>query len=264
MIGKSVCLLTIILCLIAVNISMAQEDCVQRGEDDECVYQALNVGNFRPKIDGNLDDWQRVDGTFLGEDFWEDNSEQYSGEDDLSVTWWVTWDKDNLYIAISAKDDTHQNTQAGNTIWKGDGVQISIDPTGEKSTHTGVVYEYGYALSGKEPLVWRWTENAATKGENSEYAIVRDDSGELTNYEIRIPADDLAPAAFAIGETIGWGFVVNDSDTCNCQGGWIGWANLSIVHGKDATALADLVFSAETIAVSPKGALTAMWGELKK
>jgi len=264
MIRKSICLLTIMLCLTIANISIAQKECTQKGDQAACVYQALNAGTFKPKIDGNLDDWKYVEGTFLGADFWEANGEQYSGENDLSVTWWVTWDKDNLYVAFSVKDDVHQNTKGGDQIYGGDGIQIAIDPTGKKSTYAGVVYEYGYALAGKVPSVWRWATNAGTKGETSEYAIVRDDSKKLTNYEIRIPSDDIAPVTLATGKTIGWGFVVNESDSCDCQGGWIGWGSRSIVFGKDATALADLVFSAKTVAVSPQGMLTTTWGELKK
>jgi hypothetical protein len=130
---KSICILTIMLCLIMANTSIAQKQCTQRGDLAACAYQALNAGGFKPKIDGNLDDWKYVKGVFLGADFWETLTEQYSGENDLSLTWWATWDTNNLYLAFSVKDDVHQNKKAGDTIYAGDGVQLSIDPTGKKS-----------------------------------------------------------------------------------------------------------------------------------
>ena len=263
MIRKCICIIAIISCFIITDVCLAQEDCSQKATKDICTYYALNVGGFKPKIDGNLDDWKYVDGKFLGKEFWEALGEQYSGEKDLSATWWAIWDKDNLYVAFNVVDDVHQNTKAGDTIYAGDGIQICIDPTGKKTTHSGVCYEYGYALAGGKLSVWRWATNPASKGENSEFAIVRDESKKVTIYEIRIPVGDIAPAELAANKTIGWGLVVNESDSCDCQGGWVGWASRSIVFGKDATALATMVFSAKTVAVSPQGTITTTWGSLK-
>jgi len=265
MFRKSICILVIISCVIIANTSIAGlEDCTQDGNLPECAYEALNVGRFKITIDGKLNDWNLVKGVFLGKDFWEANGEAYSGENDLSLTWWVVWDQNNLYIAFAVKDDVHQNTKAGDTIYAGDGVQFSIDPTGEKVTHASNVYECGYALAGGKPSVCRWSTNPATKGENSEYMILRDEATKMTNYEIRIPVGDIAPAKLIAGKSIGWSFVMNESDTCDCQGGWIGWASRAIVFGKAATPMSDLIFSGTTIAVSPQGMITTTWGELKK
>ncbi len=263
MLRKGVCIFIILFCFSIINVCLAQEECAQKAPKDICNYYALNTGNTKIKIDGNLDDWKYVEGKFLGKDFWEALGEQYSGENDLSVTWWTIWDKNNLYVAFSVKDDTHQNSKGGDTIYAGDGIQICIDPTGKRATHSGVCYEYGYALAGGKLAVWRWMTNPATKGENSEFAIVRDESKKMTYYEIRIPVGDIAPTELDVNKTIGWGFVVNESDSCDCQGGWIGWASRSIVHGKDATALANMIFSAKTVAVSPKGSIATTWGAIK-
>jgi hypothetical protein len=270
MFRKSFFLLLIMLfCVMMANIVIAQKECTQDGNKPACAYEALNVGRFKPTIDGNLNDWKLVkEGVFLGKDFWEANGENYKGEDDLSATWWVLWDEDNLYVAFSVKDDVHQNTKAGDAIYAGDGPQISIDPTGKKVVHGGNVYEYGYALAGakgkEKPTVWRWYTNAASKGEHSEYMILRDEATKTTTYEIRIPKGDIAPAELSAGKSIGWSIVVNDSDSCDCQGGWVGWASRAIVFGKQATPMADLKFSKEELAVSPQGKLAAIWGEMKR
>lgn len=264
---RSFFLFVIIFCLMLANTIVAQDECAQEANNPKCAYEALNAGSFIPKIDGKLDDWKLVEGIFLGKDFWEALGENYSGEDDLSATWWVIWNSENLYVAIKVKDDVHQNTKAGDTIYAGDGTQFSIDPTGEKAVHGGNVYEYGYSLAGaagkEKPSVWRWSTNPASKGETSEYIILRDETAKTTTYEIRIPKGDIAPADLTAGRTIGWSIIVNESDNCDCQGGWVGWASRAIVFGKRADPMADLVFSKEVLAVSQKGKLTSTWGAIK-
>jgi len=136
-----------------------------------------------------------------------------------------------------------------------------------KVTYAGNVYEYGYALAGPEgsekPSVGRWFTNPASKGETSKYAILRDEAKKTTTYEIQIPEGDIAPAELSAGKKIGWSIVVNDSDTCNCLGGWVGWAS-RVVYGKKAEPMADLIFSAGVItAVKPAGKLAITWGDMK-
>jgi len=270
MIGKTILfLLVVVSCVTMSSTVIAQKDCLQDGNGKpECTYEALNVGRLKPTIDGKLDDWGFVKGIFLGEDFWEPLGENYESENDLSATWFVTWGEGNLYVAIKAKDDVHQNTKAGDTIYAGDGVQFSIDPTGEKEVHGGNVYEYGYSLAGakgkEKPAVWRWYTNPASKGETSEFMILRDEATKTTTYEICVPEGDIAPTIIEAGGIIGWSIIVNDADTCDCQGGWVGWASRAIVFGKLATPMADLIFSEKTIAVSPQGKFTITWGEIKK
>lgn len=246
----------------------AQKECFQQGNKPECKYEAFQPGSVKIVIDGKLDEWRTAKGVAMGKDFWEALGENYTGDKDLSATWWVLWDANNLYVALAVTDDAYQNTKGGNAIYDGDGIQFSIDPTGKKVTHAANVYEYGYSLAGgkgkEKPAVWRWFTNPATKGETSDYAIVRDEAAKMTYYEIRVPKGDIAPADLSVGKTIGWSIIVNESDVCDCQGGWVGWASRAIVFGKRADPMADLVFSAEQLAVSPQGKLAVRWGEMKR
>ncbi|RKY04576.1 hypothetical protein DRP77_03480 [Candidatus Poribacteria bacterium] len=247
------------------EVASPPKDCLQDGNKPECAYEALYVGKFKPKIDGKLNDmaWRFAPGVFLGKDFWEPLGEDYNGESDLSATWWVVWDEDNLYVAVEVTDDKHQNTKSGAQIYAGDGIQFTIDPTGEKKVHNGNCYEYGYALAAGKPQVWRWFVNPASKGESSEYAVVRDEAAKKTYYEIRVPKDDIAPAKLEANYKLGWSIIVNDSDTCDCQGGWVGFASRAIVFGKRAEPLADLILSPQRVPVSPKGMLVMIWAEVK-
>ena len=266
MVRKSIFLLPLIIFFVmAANTVIAQKECAQNGNMPVCAYEALNVGKLKLTIDGKLDDWKSIKGIFLGKDFWEARAEDYKGEDDLSATWWVTWDEGNLYVALSVKDDVHQNTHK-DAIFVGDCVQFSIDPTGMKVTYAGNVYEYGYALAGPEgsekPSVLRVFTNPASEGETSKYAILRDEAKKTTTYEIQIPEGDIALAELSAGKKIGWAIAVIDSDTCNCQGGWVGWASSAL--SKRAEPMADLIFSAGVItAVKPAGKLAITWGDMK-
>jgi hypothetical protein len=254
----SITLMVIFFSLLFVGASVAQLG--QEGGE----YKALFAGGLKLKIDGDLKDWSSVEGVFLGKDYWEALGEAYTDENDLSATWWVLWDENNLYVAIKAVDDVHQNTKTGDAIYAGDGIQFAIDPTGQKKVHSGNAYEYGYALASGKPSVWRWITNPASKGETSEYAIVRDEAAKTTIYEIRVPVGDIAPAELKVDGKIGWSLIVNESDACDCQGGWVGWGSRAIVYGKKVEPMGDLIFSSATpTAVESFRKLSTLWGKIK-
>jgi len=182
----------------------------------------------------------------------------------------VVWDDDNLYVAAFVMDEAHINTNDGDGIWNGDCVQYMIDPTGNRTDTTDVVYEFGYALAGANsdtPMSARWLQNAsAPETFDSEFAVVRDDDTGITTYEVRIPEDQIAPAALAEGNALGFGCIVNDGDPdAEGQAGWVGWGSHGIVFGKDATELEELVLSSAMLtAVKPAKKLSTTWGTLKK
>jgi len=231
-----------------------------------------------PVIDGKLTEWSNVPGVFLtgsktvtgqldGKDVyntWETlGVETWESDADLSATWRAAWDDGTFYFSALVKDDKHENKGSGDSIWNGDGVQFTIDPTNAKKDYGNYVYEYGYSLTTK-PSVWRWSVNPASKGETSKYAIVRDDSAGTTIYEVAIPVGDIAPAQLAAGKVIGFSVIVNENDTSGGQGGWVGWGSHAIVYGKNADKTNNLTFVADVIgAVSPRGKIATLWGSIK-
>lgn len=241
-------------------------------------YKAYKV-SVPPNIDGDLSEWANVPGVFLtgsttktgeldGKDLfknWETlGVETWTSDADLSATWYVTWDDNNLYFACLVKDEKHENKGSGDSIWNGDGIQFTIDPTNAKKDYFNVVYEYGFALTTK-PSVWRWSTNTATKGENSKFNIVRDDSAGTTKYEIAIPEGDIAPAELVAGNVLGFSVIINENDVSGGQGGWLGWYPHAIVYGKNAGKLGDLILSEEIAsAVQPIGKITTTWGDMKR
>lgn len=223
-----------------------------------------------PIIDGDLDDWAGVPEMILGGDTWEANGGTWDNDADLSMTLMIMWDVDNLYVASLVSDEAHINVQTdAGSIWNGDGVQYMVDPTGNRTDTTDVVYEFGYSLAGANsdtPMSNRWMQNAsAPAGFESEYDVVRDDSAGTTTYEICLPKEQIAPAVLAEGNTLGFGVIANDGDPdAEGQAGWVGWGSGGIVFGKDATELQELVLSGMITAVQPSGKLTATWGGIKK
>jgi hypothetical protein len=241
-------------------------------------YDALKVA-VPPTIDGNLGDWSGVPGVFLtgstsvtgtldGEDLYKDwetlGVETWESDADISATWYVTWDANNLYFACEVRDEFHENTQTGVNIWNGDNVQFAIDPVNAKGGYADHVYEYGYALTTTGLEVWRWATHTATAGENSTFVVVRDDSAGTTIYEAAIPKDDIAPIDLAAGNVIGFSLIANDNDVSGGQGGWVGWGSHAVVYGKEAGKLNDLTLSAQVAAaVSPNCKLSTTWGSIK-
>ncbi len=223
-----------------------------------------------PTIDGNLSDWAGVPELVCGGDTWEANGGTWDNDADLSMTLMIMWDADNLYIASDVSDEAHINVQtAAASIWNGDGVQYMIDPTGNRTDTTNVVYEFGYSLAGANsdtPMSNRWLQNSSAPANfESEFAIVRDEGAGTTTYEICLPKVQIAPAVLAAGNSLGFGVIANDGDPgAEGQAGWVGWGSGGIVFGKDATQLQELVLSGVMTAVQPSGKLTTTWGGLRK
>ncbi len=83
----------VFLCLVFVNSPLL-------AQDEE--YEALKT-NDPPKIDGNLGEWADVPGVDVDE--WEANGGTSKGPDDISLTFYVLWDNDNLYFAAEVTPD---------------------------------------------------------------------------------------------------------------------------------------------------------------
>lgn len=78
-----------------------------------------------PTIDGDLSEWGMLpayDSPFLVY-----NDGAWDRSEDVSVLWRLGWDSANLYIAARVSDNLHVQTQTGNQIYKGDGLEIQID-----------------------------------------------------------------------------------------------------------------------------------------
>lgn len=92
-------------------------------EDED--IEARSLAASPPLIDGNLNEWEDV--PTIESMHLVFNAESWDGTDDVRAFWQLGWDRDNLYTAVLVEDDTHVQTQRGNSIFKGDGVSIQLD-----------------------------------------------------------------------------------------------------------------------------------------
>lgn len=75
--------------------------------------------------DGNLGDWLPIPPIRSEHIIYRDA--RWDGSKDIVVTWQLAWDDNNLYVAATAVDDIHVQTQTGSDIFKGDSVSLQID-----------------------------------------------------------------------------------------------------------------------------------------
>ncbi|UUZ97098.1 hypothetical protein LJK87_02480 [Paenibacillus sp. P25] len=148
----------------------------------------------------------------------------YAGPEDLSGQVWVTWDRNNLYMSARIHDDAFTQPGVADGMWQGDGLQFSVSPgmPGEASEW----YEYGIALTGKGPQVYRWiTPKGQTDGlvSNAQLTVKRDETVKDTIYELALPWSELKPILPDDG-LLSFSFLVNDNDGQGRKG-WIEWGS---------------------------------------
>jgi hypothetical protein len=113
-----------------------------------------------PTIDGNPSDWPDLPYTADQATF---RPENWAGAGDLSVRYALAWDDGFLYLAALVTDDAHAQTQRGETIFRGDSLELLLDadlatdfPLAELS---GDDYQLGLspgALNGDAPEAYLW------------------------------------------------------------------------------------------------------------
>ncbi len=267
---------------IAVSLLLILTNNIEADETYEAILDGALVWVSEPyvTIDGDLSDWVYAPRmTFSGE-AWQPNGGTWLDEADLTMTFMMKWGDEsdywgyagsfeNLYIAAIVKDEAHINTFNDQNIWAGDGIQIMIDPTGERAKIDGVVYEFGYALAGPnsdQPMSWRWLKNdSGPEIFESEFVILRNDAAGTTVYEIRLPREQVVSAELDWWwDHLGFAIIANDGDPgAEKQGGWVGWGAEAIIDEKEADELQIVYLVPPMTPVQPDGKLPSAWGALK-
>ncbi len=166
----------------------------------------------------------------------QDPTVGWNGEDDLSVKYWVAWDKKNFYFAALVKDDIHVQKYKNGSIWNGDSIQIAFDTLNDAVSPSASYdvndYEYGLARSEVRDVVWRWqcppSRKADTEAADLILKTYKEDAGLL--YVLSIPWSELSPASPEPGTVFGMNFIVNDDDGSG-RNYWMG-PSLGIGEGK--------------------------------
>ncbi len=143
-----------------------------------------------PRIDANLEDW----GDSL-------NIEQGR------MTAGFGWDERHLYFACRITDPRHQQPYRDKNIWKGDCVQLALDP--KRNAIRGSRYdlndsEFALALTEGRPTLWRYAcPPDSHVGALPAGFLAATRAGHETVYEAAIPWDEIAVDRAEEGLVIG-------------------------------------------------------------
>ncbi len=137
-----------------------------------------------------------------------------AAREDASAQAWVVHDATTLYIAVKALDNVHSQPEAGPNMWKGDCLQIGVDPTGARSdgAYAPQDWELGISLSdGRTVQTTVWVGRNQAVMRDARVAIVRDDGARTTIYTIAMPLASLGIPAKS-KQVFGLNLGLNDAD----------------------------------------------------
>ncbi len=204
-------------------------------------------------IDGKISDneWEGATEVILDKPSQIVNITDWAGKDDLSVTAYIGYDEEIFYFAALCKDNVFK-AEKTSTHWNGDSIQLAFwhDATDNKFkpgsypipfTEFGVNFFEGKAGAYRSKVQ---TANIKTGDVTGLNLLIDAKDGE-TVYELSIKWKDLFGYEFSpkAGDSLGFGFLVNDNDGSGRRG-WIEYAE-GIGNVKDTNKLAILVFCGE-------------------
>ena len=197
-------------------------------------------------IDGDSQKWQNMEKTSVDdigavrkagdtESVTEDTPFDWRGKDDLSFEIATQWDENNLYLWVKVKDDVFCQPFAGLARYKGDSVQIALDPNNAAnpmvSEHSELILSTN--PEGKVEVYQNTTlpnplllaDMRAGLMKDWKLAVKRDETKKETIYEAAIPFLVFGPGFKPkIGESIGFSLLVNDNDRQGRRG-WMEWSS---------------------------------------
>jgi hypothetical protein len=197
-------------------------------------------------IDGDLSEYNGSDAVVLDE---LDNlfptadifaNKLWTGKDDLSAEFYLRWDDDYFYMAVSVTDDIFIQNKTAGSIWKNDCVEFAFDTMNDalkretcgEIGYDGNDYDFGMALTPEGPQSYCWTDKGVTGGPRK-FPLAVKRVGNKINYELAIPWKSLSPLKAEAGKAFGLNFVVFDID--REKGNAAYWLGLTpgIAPGKD-------------------------------
>ena len=143
---------------------------------------------------------------------------KWNGTADLSMQIAFAYDTDYLYVAAVIQDDIHAQPFEGWELWRGDSIQIGLDPLNEENTvaYSGNQQEFGFALTDDgRAIAYKWhcrRGQRPQKMPGAKVTIEHNADNGVTVYEAAVPLVELAPFVPEVTRVIGIGVTVNDND----------------------------------------------------
>ncbi len=114
-----------------------------------------------PVIDGDLSEWSTT--AYGAEETVPYAGDNWIGASDLSATFYIGWDAEYLYIAISRTDDTFVQVSWGRYMYRGDDIEIQLDTDLAGDFHSAIMssddYQIGLSPGNFDSLeseAYRW------------------------------------------------------------------------------------------------------------
>lgn len=149
------------------------------------------------------------------------NGKPWGGHKDLDLSFSVRYDRDFLYLTVNVTDDVFKQDCRIEDAWQGDGLQMAFQTPDGTSGHT----ELDAALTPAGAVVYRrCAEDGSSPGVLSDAKAVITRQGQVTSYELTIPAKTLSMKAFERGAMLGFSLLVNDNDG-NGRKGFMHWGD---------------------------------------
>lgn len=162
-----------------------------------------------PQIDGKLKDWGRMNWhNISGGEYVEKGAR--SGLKDASAQWAVRWDDQWLYVAVSLKDNEQVNGESGDGIYKGDCVEIYLNPDGtEFNWGDPKAFQLGFSPTSKtgNPAQWAWFQRRAPT--DAEVRVAWNSQKDVLETAIAWSFLKMTPG---VNREVGFGLAFHDQD----------------------------------------------------
>ncbi|HAU36709.1 MAG TPA: hypothetical protein DCX07_03200 [Phycisphaerales bacterium] len=179
-------------------------------------------------VDGDLNDWDGIEGIDLSAAPFLRLMADHTGEADLSGDVRLAWDDENLYLAARIRDDVFCQPFIGFNVWMGDSIELGFSleaPWVEGEWEQSTAQHLSLALTPKGPQCYR-LGGVGRDGLVEDVRLVVRREGDVTFYECALPWRELDASAPRKGR-FSLGLYVNDNDG-SCRKGFKQWGD---VHG---------------------------------
>jgi hypothetical protein len=163
-------------------------------------------------------------------------ADSYSGPEDLSGSFNLTWDETNFYLEADIIDDVFQYPLVGQELYKNDSIQFGM-AGGIPGTVT-YNYEFGISQTPQGPQIYCYNAPQGIPlgihdNGDMDLKITRDEDLRVTKYRLKMPWREFEPMIPAAGNVISFSILVNENDE-GSRDGYIEWGS-GIGGSKDPT-----------------------------
>jgi hypothetical protein len=203
--------------------------------------------NTPPTIDGDWSEWKDLTTEYpMNHVVW--GAANWTGENDLSGSFHIGWDNNNLYIAVKIRDDRYVQNQKQAMMYQGDSIEVLLDTVLQGDYYYNVLSpdDYQLGLSPGNPdtngtkEAYRWFPSNLA-GSLSNVAIASRTESGLYRLEAAIPWSDFGMTP-ANGAHYGFALSANDNDDPNVNAQQSMISNVATRYLANPTTWGDIQF----------------------